>query len=144
MSESTSSQIAISASPEVVFAVIADIEKYPEWTDGMKNIEVTERDSEGRALTAEFDIAGGPITDRVALAYDWQPLRVSWHLARGTSITKLDGSYALQASNEGTLVTYTLEVDVTLALPSFLKRTAEKQIIVTALHGLKKRVESAS
>ena len=141
MSESTSSQIAISASPDEVFAVIAAIEQYPQWTDGMKNIVVSERDSEGRALKAEFDIAGGPITDRVTLEYAWEPACVSWHLVSGTTITKLNGSYSWRANAEGTVVTYSLQVDVALAFPSFLKRTAEKQIIATALQGLKKRVE---
>ncbi|MEY4323482.1 MAG: hypothetical protein RL410_1263 [Actinomycetota bacterium] len=121
--------------------MIAAIEDYPAWTDGMKNIVVTDRDSAGHARTAEFDIAGGPITDRVTLAYQWDPHQVSWTLVRGTAITKLNGSYAVHASGADTVVTYTLEVDVAMALPSFLKRTAEKQIIATALQGLKKRVE---
>jgi ribosome-associated toxin RatA of RatAB toxin-antitoxin module len=144
VSESTSSQIAINATADEVFAVIAAIEDYPEWTDGMKNIVVTQRDSQGRALTAEFDIAGGPISDRVTLEYTWEPLQVSWKLAHGTAMTKLSGQYSLRAVGEETQVTYSLEVDVALAIPSFLKRTAEKQIIATALHGLKKRVEATS
>ena len=39
-------------------------------------------------------------------------------------------------------MTYRMALETAIKLPGFLKRQAEKQIVNTALGGLKKRVES--
>jgi len=52
----------------------------------------------------------------------------------------LNGSYTLEASGAGTLVTYRLSVDVKIPMLGMLKRKAEKVIIDTALKSLTKRV----
>ena len=142
MSESTTSQIVIDATPEKVVAVISALEDYPSWTDGMKNVTVQSRDSRGRATEATFVVSSGPINDSVTLAYDWQEQSLSWHLVSGSTLTKLDGSYAWQQVGDCTEVTYQLSVDLSIGLPGIFKRAAEKQIVSTALDGLKKKVES--
>src|SRR3954464_8873562 len=43
----------IGASPEAVFAVASDLERYPEWQDFLQRVTVTERDADGRPTLVE-------------------------------------------------------------------------------------------
>ena len=144
MAEQTTSSIVIDASSEDVMAVIADFEDYPAWAQGMKNVEILERDAEGRATSVHYELDQPPIKDSYTLAYDWSklPHTVGWRLTEGRMLKALQGSYVLAPQGDRTEVTYKLTVDVAIPMIGMLKRKAEKVIIDTALKGLKKRVES--
>ena len=141
MSDSTSGAIDINAPVDVVVSVLSDLANYPEWTEGMSNVEVLEN-VDGRPTRARFSVAGGPIRDTVDIAYIWDPNQVSWTLLKGNTITTMNGCYSWQAAADTTRVTYELEIALNMTVPSFLKRAAEKTIVTTALQGLKKRAEA--
>ena len=56
----------------------------------------------------------------------------------------ITGDYGLEAEGEATRVTYEMSIEPAIKLPGFIKKQVEKQIVNTALGGLKKRVESLS
>ena len=145
MAEQTSSSIVVDAPPADVMAVIADFESYPQWAKGMKQVEVREAGSGGRAEQVYFALDVSPIKDEYTLAYDWDGDReVTWTLVEGNMLKMLDGAYTLADRGDGTTeVTYRLALDVSIPLIGMLKRKGEKILIDTALKGLKKRVESA-
>ena len=122
-------------------AVIADFPSYPQWVDSMKSAEVLTSDG-GRAETVRMVLDHPLVKDDYVLAYDWRPDAVSWKLVKGTLLKAMDGSYALAARGNSTIVTYTLKVDVNMPMIGMFKRKAEKMIMDTALKELKKRVES--
>jgi ribosome-associated toxin RatA of RatAB toxin-antitoxin module len=145
MAESTESSTAVDAPPAQVLAVIADLESYPEWVGGVKQVEVLASKA-GRLSRARFVVDNGPIKDTYVLDYTWKVTKagtgtVSWSLVEASVITRLDGSYELAAAGDGTQVTYRLSVDVKIPMLGMLKRKAEKVIIDTALKGLRTRVE---
>jgi ribosome-associated toxin RatA of RatAB toxin-antitoxin module len=145
MAESTESSTAVDAPPAQVLAVIADLESYPEWVGGVKQVEVLATEA-GRPSRARFVVDNGPIKDTYVLDYTWKVTKagtgtVSWSLVEASVITRLDGSYQLAAAGDGTEVTYRLSVDVRIPMLGMLKRKAEKVIIDTALKGLRTRVE---
>ena len=139
--DQTSASIDIDASPAQVMAVIADFDHYPEWVDSMKSAEVL-TSSAGKAETVRMVLDHPLVKDNYVLAYQWQPSTVSWHLVEGTLLKAMDGSYVLEQRGGGTIVTYTLAVDVNLPMIGMFRRKAEKTIIDGALKGLKRRVES--
>ena len=142
MPEQTTSTIEIDAPPDRVMAVIVDFEAYPEWVQGMKQVEVVQRGSDGRAEQVHFDLDAG-VKDAYTLEYDYaDPHTLNWHLVDGKLMRGMDGTYELSASGPGTHVTYRLAVDLAIPMIGMLRRKAEKVIIDTALKGLKKRVES--
>jgi len=142
MPEQTTSSIDINAAPEQVMAVIVDFEDYPSWVQGMKQVEVVQRDAEGRAEQVHFDLDAG-VKDSYTLAYDYAGSHtLRWHLVEGKLMRSMDGTYELAASGAGTHVIYRLAVDLAIPMIGMLRRKAEKVIIDTALKGLKKRVES--
>ena len=50
MAELATEHMSVSAPPERCFAVVADIERYPEWAADIKEVTVHERDDQGRPL----------------------------------------------------------------------------------------------
>ncbi|HEY6932983.1 MAG TPA: SRPBCC family protein [Marmoricola sp.] len=143
MADQTTSSIVIDASPSTVMGVIADFPAYPEWAQGMKEVDVLKEGPHGRALQVHFELEASPIRDSYVLEYDWQgDERVSWHLVEGNMLKAMQGAYILRTIDEATEVTYRLAVDVAIPMIGMLRRRAEKVIIDSALKGLKKRVES--
>ena len=143
MAEQTQSSIVIDASPADVMAVIADLESYPEWSDGVKSVEILSEYEDGRPADARFVVDAGAIKDTYELEYDWDgDTKVSWTLTKGDMLTAMDGEYELTDNKDGTTtVNYTLAVDVKIPMIGMIKRKAEKVIVDTALRGLKERVE---
>jgi len=143
MAEQTTSSIVIDAPAAEVMAVIADFPAYPEWAQGMKQAEVVDEGTGGRADKVHFELDATPIRDSYTLAYDWKgDSSVTWVLTEGKMLKAMEGAYVLKPSGSGTEVTYRLSVDLSIPMIGLLRRKAEKVIIDTALKGLKKRVES--
>jgi ribosome-associated toxin RatA of RatAB toxin-antitoxin module len=143
MAERTESSTIINATPAQVMDVIADLASYPEWSDGVKSVEVLTEYEDGRPADAHFVVDAGAIKDSYSLEYDWEEDRsVTWRLTEGQMLKALDGVYELTDNGDGTTtVVYQLSVDVSIPMIGLIKRKAEKVIIDTALRGLKERVE---
>ena len=148
MADQTESSIDIDASPEQIMAVIADLPAYPQWSDGIKAVEVLSvYEEDGRPADARFTLDAGIIRDTYTLEYDWQgDSQVTWTLLEAGSMVKgMDGVYELSAAGSSTSVRYRLAIDVNIPLVGkAMKRKAEQVIIDTALKGLKERVESGA
>ncbi|MBO2452536.1 SRPBCC family protein [Actinomadura barringtoniae] len=144
MADRTSSSTSIKAERPEIMAVIADLEAYPSWASGIREFTVEETGEDGRPLRARLTFDGGPFSDTVGLAYEWQgDESVTWTLVdKGNVVTGLHGSYTLAEAGGGTEVTYELAVDVRVPMIGMVKRKAEKRIIDSALKGLKRHVES--
>ena len=146
MADRTESSIIVGAPPADVLDVIADFEAYPEWTGAVREAKVLETDDGGWARAVRFTLDAGALRDTYTLEYDWDFDEtglgsVTWGLVEGTILKAMDGRYRLRPSDVGTEVTYTLAVEVRMPMLGMLRRKAEKAIIDTALHELKRRVE---
>lgn len=142
MADNTEASIVINATPAEIMAVIADVESYPEWSDGVKSVEVLSSTDDGRPDVAKFTVDAGVIKDSYDLNYTWDgDESVSWTLSNGSVLKAMDGAYILSESGSGTEVKYQLAVDLSIPMLGMMKRKAEKSIVDTALKGLKKRVE---
>ena len=77
------------------------------------------------------------------LRYDYAeaPEVLSWSQTRGDLTTVLNGAYRFAASGTGTKVTYELEVELLVPIPSFVKSRAASRIQSQALRELKARAE---
>lgn len=146
MADRTESSILVGAHPGAVLDVIADFAAYPDWTGAVREAEVLELDDLGWARAVRFTLDAGALRDTYTLEYDWDfdsdgLGTVDWWLVEGNIFKTMDGRYRLRRSDDETEVTYTLAVEVKMPMLGMLRRKAEKVIIDTALHELKKRVE---
>ena len=146
MAESTVHSIEIDAPAAACFEVAADVESYPEWASGVKRVDVLERDSEGRPHRAAFVLEGFVKEISYELVYDYDPPhRMSWKADPSPDIAMLEGSYTFTETGDGvTEVVYALSVVPSFVLPGVVRRQAEKQIVTTALRGLRRRVQERS
>ncbi len=143
MAESTVQTIEIAASPEDCFVVAADLASYPQWATGVREVQVLETDGDGRAVQASFVVDGmvKEISYTLRYSYDF-PNAMEWTAIPGDDITEMTGSYHFKDVGEGrTEVVYALRAQPAFTIPGFLRRQVEKQIVTTALRGLRKRVE---
>jgi ribosome-associated toxin RatA of RatAB toxin-antitoxin module len=137
-------RMIIRATPEQCFAVLTDLERYPEWAADIKSVQVEERDEQGRPRRVTFRAAAFGRSTSYTLDYDYSraPKELSWIQSRGDLTNRLDGTYVLEPAGDDTEVAYHLEVELKVPLPGFIKRRAEGRIAHTALRELKARVEA--
>lgn len=141
MAEGTFSSLEIDADPEVLYDTAADVASYPEWASGVKEVEVLDTDSEGRVERARFVLEGFVKEIEYVLAYHHdRPNTLSWVAEESDDLKMLEGSYQFTPKDGATEVVYSLTVQPNFTIPGFIKRQAEKQIVTTALRGLRKRV----
>jgi len=142
MADSTVQSIEIDATPEQCFEVAADIASYPEWATGIRQVDILDLDSEGRVARAHFLVDGMVKEIAYTLVYDYQPPgQISWRAEPGDDIRDLEGSYTFSQIDEGkTKVIYALRAEPAFTIPGFLRRQVEKQVVGTALRGLRERV----
>lgn len=144
MGERVSDSVTIRATPDEILDVVLDLEAYPEWAEGMKDVQVTERDEQGRPVLARFVVDARVAEIDYVLRYDHSGEHLTWTLERGDVVRQLDGEYRVIERDGVCDVVYSLEVDVTLPVPGFLKKRAARVILDTSLRGLRERVEGAT
>ena len=145
MGERVSDSVVIRATPDEILEVVLDLEDYPRWAEGMKDVQVTERDEQGRPVLARFVVDARVAEIDYVLRYDHGGPHLTWRLERGDVVRQLDGEYRVHERGDGTCeVVYSLEVDVTLPVPGFLKKRAARVILDTSLRGLKGQVEDGA
>jgi len=145
VAEHATERMSVAAPPDRCFAVVSDIERYPEWAADIKQVSVLERDDRGRPSLVSFRAAAFGRSTSYTLAYDYAaaPRVLAWRLTKGDITTKLDGSYEFDpAEGGGTDVSYHLEVELRVPIPGFIKMRAQSRIMATALRDLRARVEA--
>jgi ribosome-associated toxin RatA of RatAB toxin-antitoxin module len=143
MADEAHEHISVAAAPTRLFELATDYERYPDWARDVKQVDIVERDSEGRGSRVEYRVAGLGKSIRYVLEYDYAeaPAAFSWHFVEGDWLRQLDGRYGFEAEDGGTRVSYDLVVDVSAPLPGLIKRRAASMIMGTALKELKKEAE---
>ncbi|MCH7668323.1 MAG: SRPBCC family protein [Acidobacteria bacterium] len=142
--EGTVQSIEVSAPPKKVFEVAIDYASYPDWVSGVKSVDILEELENGFGYRVEF-VAEAMIKEiSYVLVYKYESdTKFTWHAEPGADIRLLEGSYEFTEIEGGsTEVLYALRVDPAFVVPGFLRRQAEKQIVSSALRGLKRRAES--
>jgi uncharacterized membrane protein len=136
--------IHIEAPPERCYAVAIDFDRYPEWATDVKEVEVLDRDAEGRGTRVRYEISALGKTIGYILAYDYAeaPGGFAWTLEKADFLSRLDGEYRFDADGAGTEVGYVLSVDVNLPLPGFMKRAAAGMIVDNAMKQLQRYIEA--
>jgi ribosome-associated toxin RatA of RatAB toxin-antitoxin module len=146
-----SRSVEIAAPAERCFAIAADIDHLPEWHGAMTQVEVLERDDEGRATVtdSEMDATVTRVRMRLRFSYD-EPNGLRWTRESG-DLRSLEGSWRFEERGDGlTRATYSLEIGVGRRL-ALLVRTVrgpardrvEALLVDRPVEGLKTRAEGS-
>lgn len=128
--------VELAASPSEVYAVMADVDGYPEWQPDVKSATVLERDAEGRPARAVITQDAKVRTVEVSLRYRHDPPHeMAWTLEKG-DVKAMDGSWVLEDLGNGrTRVTYSLDVDPGRALGLLLRGPVVQRVTDHVLDG---------
>jgi len=132
MAETATETISIAASPDQVWAIATDLERYPVWTHDVKDVRVVTRDADGRPHEVEFRTSALGRSTHYTLRYDYSgaPSRLGWSMVKGDIQRSIDGAFRFEAlDNGGTMVRYDLAIELVVPLPGFVKRRAERRIL---------------
>jgi ribosome-associated toxin RatA of RatAB toxin-antitoxin module len=148
MADAVTERMTIHASKDACFDVLLDFERYPEWARDLKEVEVLERDEQGRGKLVRYRAAGMGYSTSYSLEYDYDDGdRMSWKLVDGDLVRQLDGCYLftpVEGDDDAVEVEYQLTADLKMPLPGFVKRRTQLKIMHTAIRELKTRVEAQS
>jgi uncharacterized membrane protein len=114
---------------EEVWAVCEDVASAPEWQNGLEEMEVLERDADGRVLVANSvsDAKVKTVSTRVRFTYE-EPTRVSWSQEKG-DLKSLEGAWELEDLGGGrTRATYRLEGDPGRVLGVMIRGPVEDRL----------------
>ena len=125
---SGSSTADVDADVERCWAVVEDLERWPQWQQGLERVEVVERDEQGRPVLCDT-VADAKVTKvrcRVRVSYD-RPHHLSFARVESDDVDEMEGSWELSATGEGrTLAVYKLAVDP--GRVGFMARPLEKAL----------------
>jgi uncharacterized membrane protein len=140
--------VEIDAPVERCFAIAADIERAPSWQAALVDVDVLERNGDGRpeSVDASFDARVRTIRARLSFSYV-EPSRIEWDQERG-DVKALHGWWQLEDLGDGrTRATYGLEVDPGRMLGMLLRGSMEGRVreflLAGTAEGLKERAEGS-
>lgn len=144
MAQRARESIVVNAPLDVVYHVVTDFSNYLTWVSDLKNITILERDSTDRPIEIEFRAAAFGRSTTYALRYDYTlaPVQLQWTQTSGDLTQSLHGQYHFEPSDAGTKVTYDLEVELLVPIPTFVRTRAAQRIQTQALRELKVQAES--
>ena len=86
----------VDASIQEIWDVVVDIESAPEWQNGLNDVDVLERDDEGRCLVAETESDAKVKTVKARMRFTYEePHLVEWRQEKG-DVKSLVGAWELE------------------------------------------------
>lgn len=124
-----SRSIDIDASPEAVYALITEFERYPEFVPNQTRAEVVSR--EGDLWQVRFELS---VVKRLmyTLALQGVPARsLRWSLVEGDMMQSMGGGWTLEPLDDGARTHATYDIDV--ELKGFVPRSVSNALIERTL-----------
>jgi uncharacterized membrane protein len=138
--------VEIDAPVERCFDIAADIENAPDWQGSLQDVEVLERDADGRAELVETKSDAKVKSVRALLRFSYsEPTEVRWVQEKGDT-KSLEGWWRLEDLGDGrTRASYGLSADPGRMLGMLLRGPAEAKVrdflLGGAAEGLKEKAE---
>lgn len=140
MAVTESKEVVIHATPDEIMDVLLDLESLTEWSPAHREIEILERDDQGRPTRSRQVVKVVGVSDEQVLDYTVHDDGVSWVLVRAQQQRGQHARYTLTPEGDSTRVHFELTVDLGVPVPGFLIRRGAKGLMDTATEGLRKRV----
>jgi uncharacterized membrane protein len=137
--------VEIDAPIDRVFEIAADIERSPEWQGSLRDVEVLERDADGRPALVETvsDAKVKAVRSILRFTYD-PPTGMKWVQEKGET-KSVHGWWRFEETSGGVRASYGLEVDPGRMLGMLLRGPIEGRVrdflLGGAAEGLKARAE---
>lgn len=113
MAEATRLEVfrQLSASPEVAFQVVYDVERFPDFMPNITSATVLETSPERRVVAWEMAIDGVPLEWTEEITYERRALRTTFCALTGV-FERFDGHWQVSAEGAGSRVDLLIEYDL--------------------------------
>jgi ribosome-associated toxin RatA of RatAB toxin-antitoxin module len=141
-----SKSIEVDAPITACWTLAADVASAPEWQHGLEDMEVLDRDADGRPSRCETTSDAKVRKVKTILRFSYEePRRVSWTQEKG-DLKTLDGAWELEdLGSDRTRVTYRLDADPGRVLGMLMRGPVEGKLRDVMVNGrpaeFKARVE---
>lgn len=137
-----SRSIVVDVTPDELFDVIMDFEKYPEFLPEVKKAKVEAGQGSIKEVTYNVDIKAKVITYTLRHTAD-RPSKLSWTMIKGEMMKGNDGSWTLKAGPKPgtTEATYTIDLKLSSLVPGFIEKALAEQSLPGLLQNFKSRAE---
>ena len=125
----------VEAPAAAVYAIIADVERYPDWHPFFASVDVLQRDHEQRAVraTCTHPTPVATLTTEITFTYDPQA-EVEARRAEG-DLKDIQGLFTVKAQDALSIVTHRLLVDPGMRRGMLLRGPVEDRVRNSVLNG---------
>ena len=125
----------ITATPEAVWAVVADVEGYTDWHPFFTEVDVRERDDGGRVLVAACSHATSVVTLHTELRFSYEDGVGVRAAGKGRDLKSMTGAFELAPDGGGVALRHALNVDPGLKIGLLLRGPVEDRVRRGVLDG---------
>lgn len=131
-------------SAEKYFQAVASYEKYPEFVDGMKKVKA-ERQPDGSVLaTYDFSMMSKDMRYTLRIQENPSAGEVTWTLVSSDFFKVNNGAWKVESTGPNSCkVRYSLEVDFSFSVPSFILKGAVKGMLPSMMNSFYERARKA-
>ena len=137
-----SKTVEVGADAAAVMAIVADFERYPEWSDGVKGCWVLARYDDGRPSQLRLD-AGyqGFEGTYIQAVYYPGPNQIQTVMQQGELFKKQEQLFSVVETGASSLLTVDIDVEPSLPVPAPLVKSMLNNVLDHLAENLKLRAE---
>jgi ribosome-associated toxin RatA of RatAB toxin-antitoxin module len=137
-----SKTVEVAASAELILAIVADFEAYPQWNEEIRGCWILARYDDGRPSQLRLDTAvqGMEGTYIQAVYYPGEN-QLQTVMQQGTLFSKQEQLFSVVEMGPATLLTVDLDVEVTLPVPAVMLKKLVNDALDHLAGNLKVRAE---
>ncbi|OBA83952.1 cyclase [Mycobacterium sp. 1164966.3] len=132
----------VDADAELIMAIVADFEAYPQWNEAVKGAWVLARYDDGRPsqLRLDTEVQGTPGTYIQAVYYPG-PNQIQTVMQQGDLFAKQEQLFSVVPVGNKSLLTVDLDVEPSMPVPAPMVKMLLNNVLDALAENLKKRAE---
>jgi ribosome-associated toxin RatA of RatAB toxin-antitoxin module len=137
-----SKTVEVGADAGAIMAIVADFERYPEWSDGVKGCWVLARYDDGRPSQLRLDAAyQGFEGVYIQAVYYPGPNQIQTVMQQGELFKKQEQLFSVVEMGASSLLTVDIDVEPSLPVPAPLVKSMLNNVLDHLADSLKQRAE---
>lgn len=137
-----SKTVEVTADAASIMAIVADIERYPEWNEGVKGAWVLARYDDGRPSQVRLDTAVQGIEGTyIHAVYYPGENQIQTVMQQGELFAEQEQLFSVVATGAASLLTVDMDVQVTMPVPEPMVKMLLNNVLEHLAENLKQRAE---
>jgi ribosome-associated toxin RatA of RatAB toxin-antitoxin module len=137
-----SKTVEVSADAAVIMGIVSDIERYPEWNEGIKGAWVLARYDDGRASQVRLDTSiNGFEGVYIHAVYYPGENQIQTVMQQGDLFTKQEQLFSVVATGADSLLTVDIDVEPSMPVPAPMVKMLLNNVLDQLAANVKQRAE---